>query len=89
MYFTGRLPKCDIEKSSQLISLIKEQLEAALEKEKESVEKKREYFEKEGEMKDEGDERAITSGVFFTHAGLVRAMLSRKFGASRWLFGEK
>lgn len=65
------LSNCEIKKSSELISLIKEQLEAALEKDKEDVKKKLKYFEEEGEMQDERDERAISSGVFYTHVGLV------------------
>jgi hypothetical protein len=83
------LSNCEIKKSSELISLIKKQLEAALEKDKEDVKKKLKYFEEEGEMQDERDERAISSGVFYTHVGLVRMMLTKKFSARRWLIGEK
>ena len=84
------ISNCEIETSSELISLIKEQLEVALEEDKEAVKEKREYFIKEGEMQDdENDERAIKQGIFFTHAGLVRRMLDWKFGDQSWLIGEK
>ena len=83
------LSNCEIDKSSQLISLIKERLKAALEEDKSLVKSKKEYYEKEGEMEDKRDERAISLGVFYSHTGLVRRMLTKKFGTPRWLTGKK
>ncbi len=72
------LSACGIEKTSELISFIKEELEAALEIEKKIVKQKREYFEMEGELEDEDDDRAVSLGVFFTHTGLIYIMLDNR-----------
>lgn len=78
------LSNCEIDKSSQLVSLINERLEAALEKDVEIVEKV-----KSGSPHYEFKKERIEKGVFFSHFGLVRQMLSRKFGKRRWLTGKK
>ena len=74
------LSNCRIDKSSQLISLINEKLEAALKQDKEIVKHKQEHYKETGAIEIDDDERAITSGVFYAHTGLVRQMLERKFG---------
>lgn len=78
------LSNCEIDKSSQLVSLIKEKLEAALEKDVEIVEKV-----KSGSPHYEFKKERIEKGVFCSHSGLIRQMLSRKFGKRRWLTGKK
>lgn len=83
------LSSCGIDKSSQLISLIKDQLEAAMEEEKKLVKRKKEYFKETGDIEDEDDDRAVSLGVFYAHTGLVRTMLDNKFGSRIWLAREK
>ncbi len=74
------LSKCGIEKSSELISLIKEKTKIALEKDAEVVRKV-----ESGDIRYELKKERIKKGVFYTHAGLVRQMLDDKFGQYSWL----
>ena len=83
------LSNCEIDKSSKLISLIKEQLEASVERDKKQVKEKQEHYKKTGEIVLEVDKRAIHSGVFWSHTGLVRNMLDGKFGDQSWRTKEK
>ena len=77
------LLKCGIKKSSQLISLINEQKENALEEDAKEVIRLLNLAP--GEQKDEEDYDISRAerGAFFTHTSLVRIMLTYKFGG-RW-----
>lgn len=82
------LSNCKINKSSQLISLIKEQIKMALELDT----RKAELVRKSGELVYSGidDEYEyeidrVSRGVYYNHTELIRLMLSKKFG-NRWRF---
>ena len=79
------LSNCGIEKSSQVINLINEQLEEVLERDKKIVKHHIEEYKKSGVVFDEDHARAIKKGAYFTHSGLVRVMLVNKFGRDMWL----
>jgi len=75
------LSKCGITKTSELISLIDEQLGAVLEYEKQFIKR---VIEGEPLVSYEDKERIIKQSVFFAHVGLVRTMLENKFGRFSW-----
>jgi ppGpp synthetase/RelA/SpoT-type nucleotidyltranferase len=82
----GFLSFCKIDKSSQLISLIKEQLQASLEEDAKMVTK----IKKVGLSNVSETFKVRTEkGVYYTHTGLIRDMLDDKFGIKRRMFGKK
>jgi ppGpp synthetase/RelA/SpoT-type nucleotidyltranferase len=82
------LSKCAIRRPSQLISLIDEQLEKVLQKDREQVEKVLMEVPSvlEGLTDTELDryQKKAKRGIYFTHAGLIRIMLNNKFGVNSW-----
>lgn len=77
-----QLSNCGITKSSELISLIQEQLDRALHEDEHQV-----LLFKAGASPQVATnyswERAYENGVYYSHCELVRVMLSKKFG-DRW-----
>lgn len=73
------LSNCEIKKSSELISLIKEQLDRALHEDDKQVLLLKAGASPQVVTSDKW-ERASIKGVYFSHSGLVRAMLNNKFG---------
>ena len=75
------LSKCGIEKSSELISLIKEQLKTTLQEDAEIAKK---IICKESKATKSMILMA-NKGVFYNHSGLIRGMLKNKYHLDLWV----
>lgn len=74
------LSRCGINKSSEFISLINEQLKNALKRDDKTVDR---IWDKHAFSEDYVEIKRAERGFFYNHTGLVRIMLEEKFG-DRW-----
>lgn len=87
------LSNCGINKSSELISLISENLKTVLEIDAKKAEIVRIGSGSEGSevlyksLYDKSEINRASRGIFYNHTDLIRMMLSKKFG-NRWKFSE-
>jgi len=79
------LSNCGIEKSSELISLIKEKTKIALERDAKVVAGIKRGGDTTYKYTKGDKDGRIKKGVFYTHVGLVRGMLDDKFGRLSWM----
>ena len=78
------LSRCNIETSSQLISLIKENLNGVLYDDMEEVKKIRMLTPQQQDLfYSEEELDRVVLGVWFNHCGMIRHILTNKFG-NRW-----